>query len=98
MLHEIGSAAEQSVLFEAPHRIRALLAALARVLEPARRVVVGRELTKKFESISAQPASTLASTGAEERGEYVVIIDAAAEPPPVLDEEAVVGSRPCWMN
>ena len=52
LLHQIGSAAEPSVLFEAPHRIRAVLDALARVLEPGRRVVLCRELTKKFESIT----------------------------------------------
>ena len=76
LLCEIGSADEPSVLFEAPHRIRALVDALARVLEPERRVVVGRELTKKFESITAQPASTLAGSALDERGEYGIVIDA----------------------
>jgi 16S rRNA (cytidine1402-2'-O)-methyltransferase len=77
LLREVASAGEPSVLFEAPHRIRAMVDALARVLEPDRRVVVGRELTKKFESITAQPASKLASSALEERGEYVIVIDAA---------------------
>ncbi len=56
---------------------------------PERRVVIARELTKKFESISAHPAAALAALAAEERGEYVVIIDAAAEAAAsVLDDAA----------
>ena len=41
--------------------------------------MIARELTKKFESISAYPAAALAALAAEERGEYVVIVDAATE-------------------
>jgi 16S rRNA (cytidine1402-2'-O)-methyltransferase len=45
------------VLFEAPHRIRALTALLAQALQPARRVVIARELSKKFETISVHAAA-----------------------------------------
>jgi 16S rRNA (cytidine1402-2'-O)-methyltransferase len=78
-LRQLAAEPDASVLFEAPHRIRALLAALAGLLAADRRVVVARELTKKFESIAAYPAAALAALAAEERGEYVVIIDAATE-------------------
>ncbi len=78
-LRQVAADPDASVLFEAPHRIRALLAALAGLLAADRRVVIAREITKKFESISAHPAATLADLAAEERGEYVVIIDASTE-------------------
>ena len=64
------------VLFEAPHRVRELLALLGTVLEPARRVVLARELTKKFETIEVHRAGDLPALNADERGEYVVLVDA----------------------
>ena len=69
------------LLFEAPHRVRDLLALLAEVLEPDRRVVLARELTKKFETVSVHRAHDLASLEADERGEYVVLVDARADAP-----------------
>jgi 16S rRNA (cytidine1402-2'-O)-methyltransferase len=63
------------VLFEAPHRIRALLALLAATLAPDRRVVLARELTKKFEAVTVHAAGALADLEADERGEYVVLVD-----------------------
>ena len=63
------------VLFEAPHRIADLLVLLGAVLAPNRRVVLARELTKKFEAVSVYTASELSSVRAEERGEYVVLVD-----------------------
>ncbi len=67
------------VLFEAPHRIADLLALLTSVLAPARRVVLARELSKKFETVSVHRASELGAQRVEERGEYVVLIDVEAE-------------------
>jgi len=80
-------AAESSpfVLFEAPHRVRELLALMAEVLAPTRRVVLARELTKKFETIEAHLAGELAALEADERGEYVVLVDAGAEDVADLD-------------
>jgi len=77
LLQSIGANVGATVLFEAPHRITALLHDLARTLAPQRRVVVARELTKKFESIRAWQAADLAQADIDERGEYVVIVDAA---------------------
>jgi 16S rRNA (cytidine1402-2'-O)-methyltransferase len=73
------------VLFEAPHRIRELLALLATAIAGSRRVVLARELTKKFETIGAYEASELASLAAEERGEYVVLVDAGDDTAPDVD-------------
>jgi 16S rRNA (cytidine1402-2'-O)-methyltransferase len=77
LLRDIASSDEATVLFEAPHRIRALQGELSHVLPPDRRVVVARELTKKFETISVYTAAALADLDPEERGEYVIVIDAA---------------------
>lgn len=67
------------VLFEAPHRVRELLALMAGVLEPARRIVLARELTKKFETIEVHRAADLGALSPDERGEYVVLVDASEE-------------------
>ena len=86
-LREIAADAGATILFEAPHRIAALVADLAAVLAPDRRVVLARELTKRFESVTALPARALATCLPEERGEYVVIVDAADDvAPAALDD------------
>jgi 16S rRNA (cytidine1402-2'-O)-methyltransferase len=69
------------VLLEAPHRIEALAAALA-VLGP-RRVTVGRELTKQFETVATMPAQALpawlAADAQRTRGEFVVVLHAGVQ-------------------
>jgi 16S rRNA (cytidine1402-2'-O)-methyltransferase len=88
LLRSLAATDDAAVLLEAPHRIRALARALAAALAPDRRVVLARELTKKFESISACTAAALAGNELEERGEYVVVIDAARrQAPQVLGEQ-----------
>jgi 16S rRNA (cytidine1402-2'-O)-methyltransferase len=67
------------VLFEAPHRIAALLRLLTKVAQPQRRVVLARELSKKFETISAYRVDQLTEVPVEERGEYVIVVDAAGQ-------------------
>ena len=68
------------VLYEAPHRIDATLAALAEHV-PARRVLIGRELTKLFEQIVVLPAaeapSWLAADPAHGKGEFVLVVEGA---------------------
>ena len=70
------------VLYEAPHRVRATVAELAAALGGARELVVARELTKKFETITRLPlgdaAAWLAAEPNRERGEFVLAIDAPA--------------------
>jgi 16S rRNA (cytidine1402-2'-O)-methyltransferase len=82
LVRSLAAASDAAVLFEAPHRIRALARTLAIGLASDRRVILARELTKKFESISACTAAELASDELEERGEYVVVIDAAGRQAP----------------
>ncbi len=64
------------VLLEAPHRILALAQALQ--LLGARRVTVGRELTKQFEQIETLPAQDLFAWLTErperQKGEFVLVV------------------------
>ena len=71
-LHEIAQSARPVILFESVHRIRKLLAELA---ESKMRVVVCRELTKKFETVYRGTAAEVleALTAMETKGEFVVI-------------------------
>jgi 16S rRNA (cytidine1402-2'-O)-methyltransferase len=69
--------ARTQVVFEAPHRIQALLQALAQAA-PTRTVTLCRELTKQFETIVTCAASALPDWQAEdpnrERGEFVLVL------------------------
>ena len=83
-LAERAGAAAAQVLFEAPHRIESLAAALGEAC-PQRRVTICRELTKQFETVATLPASALAAwLGAEAnrtRGEFVVVLHGLAREP-----------------
>ncbi len=87
-LAAIVRAAATQIVFEAPHRIEALLEALAAEC-PARTVTLSRELTKQFETIVTMPAHALpAWIGADDnrtRGEFVLVLHAIA-----VDESARV--------
>jgi 16S rRNA (cytidine1402-2'-O)-methyltransferase len=69
------------VLYEAPHRIMETVEALSRLFEPARQIVLARELTKLFEEIHRCPLSEanawLAADSYRQKGEYVLLIDGA---------------------
>ena len=82
------------VLFESPHRIADLANDLA-ALAPARRITVGRELTKQFEDIASMPAEHLPrwlNAADRQRGEFALVLHAperdadvgSALTPPVL--------------
>ncbi|MGD0536643.1 MAG: 16S rRNA (cytidine(1402)-2'-O)-methyltransferase [Verrucomicrobiota bacterium] len=72
------------VLYESPYRVERLLEELSAVL-PARRVVLARELTKKFEEfLAGRPAELLAHMRQRTcKGEFVVLVapPGAAEAP-----------------
>jgi 16S rRNA (cytidine1402-2'-O)-methyltransferase len=84
------------VLFEAPHRIADLIALLSTVLAPGRRVVLARELSKKFETVSVHKASELTALRIEERGEYVVLVDMA--PATDIDPADIDPSVARWLT
>lgn len=64
------------VMYEAPHRIRALLADMATVLGD-RRVVIARELTKVHEELVVRPISEYLADIKEPVGEYTLVLQAA---------------------
>ena len=72
------------VFYEAPHRIRECLAALAEVLGEARRIVIGRELTKLFETVHRTTlAESLLWIDADlnhQRGEFALAVEGAQQP------------------
>jgi len=78
------------VLFEAPHRIAELLAALAEGA-PARCVTLCRELSKQFETIVTRPAGELpvwlAADPNHARGEFVLVLHAL--PPEAVAADAL---------
>jgi 16S rRNA (cytidine1402-2'-O)-methyltransferase len=83
---------ESIVLFEAPHRVGALVDAAADVM-PTRRVTLARELTKQFEEVVTLEASAapawLAADANRSRGEFVLVLHAvAAEETAALDAAA----------
>ncbi len=70
------------VLFEAPHRIKDLLALLAELC-PTQDLTLCRELTKQFETVHTAPAAGLpdwlAADAQRERGEFVLVLHAAPQ-------------------
>ncbi len=78
-LSALASTPHAQVLFEAPHRIEALAAALAEACA-ARVVTVCRELTKQFETVASMPANALpawfAADANRSRGEFVLVVHA----------------------
>ena len=69
------------VLYESPHRIEQTVADLADALEPQRTVVIGRELTKRFEQVHRCTAGELPgwlqADPDRRRGEFVLVFEAA---------------------
>jgi 16S rRNA (cytidine1402-2'-O)-methyltransferase len=72
------------VLFEAPHRIQALVALLAELC-PEQNLTLCRELTKQFETVHTAKAGAmpawLAADAQRERGEFVLVLHAAPTRP-----------------
>jgi|ERR1700722_8851069 len=66
------------VLYESPYRVEKLLVELAELM-PERRVVLARELTKKFEEFASGTAGELLELGKGRtwKGEFVVLVSGA---------------------
>jgi 16S rRNA (cytidine1402-2'-O)-methyltransferase len=69
------------VFYEAPHRIVETIDALLLAFGPERHVVIGRELTKLFETVHrcplAEAPAWLAEDANRQRGEFVVLVEGA---------------------
>mgnify|MGYP000761663307 FL=1 len=72
-----------------------MLEDLGAALTPERRIVVARELTKKFETITSLTAADLSEwiKTHEPRGEYVVLVD--EEP---MKEETLSVQEEAWLK
>jgi 16S rRNA (cytidine1402-2'-O)-methyltransferase len=92
-LETLATEARTLVLYEAPQRIEASLADLAKVLGPDREATVARELTKLHETLYHGTLGELAALAGTEpnlaRGEIVIVVAgapaAAAEATPDVD-------------
>ncbi|MBU3612569.1 16S rRNA (cytidine(1402)-2'-O)-methyltransferase [Polynucleobacter sp. MG-27-Goln-C1] len=77
LIQDIRSNSKTSIFFESPHQIRETLTTLSKELEPERQVLVGRELTKKFEQLVTLTAADIPEwlENAESlKGEFIVLI------------------------
>lgn len=87
VLESLASTTLPVVFFEAPHRIRETLAAMAGTLGASRRVLVLREITKRFEEIHecalGDALAWLDADANRERGEFVLV----AHPAPAASRE-----------
>ncbi|MGH9064131.1 MAG: 16S rRNA (cytidine(1402)-2'-O)-methyltransferase, partial [Acidimicrobiales bacterium] len=92
-----------TVIYEAPHRLAATLAALSEACGPVRHVAVVRELTKVHEEVwRGTLAGALARTDeVPARGEHTIVLAGAPEPSPPGEDEveeavaaALAGGRP----
>lgn len=73
------------VMYETPHRLKECFKVLTELTkdQPSRRIMVGRELTKRFEEIGlmaiAELLEWLAADKQREKGEFVLVIEAPSE-------------------
>jgi 16S rRNA (cytidine1402-2'-O)-methyltransferase len=83
-LAELAGERRTTVLFEAPHRVRQMVADLVEALGPLRRVAVARELTKAYEETwrGSLGDAVVHLAEREPRGEYVLVVAGAPPPPP----------------
>ena len=98
LIHDIRSSAKTSIFFESPHHIKETLLVLANALEPDRQIVVGRELTKKFEQIISVRASAIPQwleTASSLKGEFIILV---AGRPANTDEAPEHASLLLWAN
>ena len=94
LLDAAGRSGLPLVLFEAPHRIRTLLASLERAA-PAGRVALCRELTKLHEEVLVGTPAEVAAALREPRGELTLVVSGlavSAERAQPFDVLALVGA------
>jgi len=98
LIHDIRSSAKTSIFFESPHHIKETLLVLANALEPDRQIVVGRELTKKFEqiiSVRAREIPRWLEAASSLKGEFIILV---AGRPASADEAPEHASLLLWAN
>jgi len=88
-LAELAQEPRTMVFFEAPHRTRAALAAMAAEWGEARMAAVCRELTKTYEEVRRGSLGDLVKGSAEIRGEVTIVV-AGAHPGAVEVDSAAL--------
>lgn len=80
-LKKLGARGGLHLFFESPHRIKECVKALVKSYSD-NQIVIGRELTKKFETLYRGTVAEVAEriAGEEPRGEYVLALDLGEEP------------------
>lgn len=82
------------IVYEAPHRILDLLQDIQKIFGAERKVVIARELTKKFETILsgtvAEVLAVIETDANQQRGEFVVLIEGAASVPSIVPSEKLL--------
>ncbi len=82
---ELRHASQTVILYEASHRIMATLADAITILGPEREAAIGRELTKRHETLLHGPLEqlqeSLRQSPNQRKGEFVLLIAAAPAPP-----------------
>ncbi|MBI5729316.1 MAG: 16S rRNA (cytidine(1402)-2'-O)-methyltransferase [Candidatus Magasanikbacteria bacterium] len=73
---ELAAIENTVVFYESGHRIQKCLGELQEVLVQDRGLVICRELTKKFETLYRTTARKLSELTMDERGEFVIVINA----------------------
>ena len=99
LLTEIARERKTCILYEAPHKLRATLDDLHRVLGGERVVSFCRELTKLHEEVLRMPiADALTYYNAHEpRGEFVLVIDGAPAEKEILTLEDAVSVAQAYI-
>lgn len=99
-LKDLAKVDATAIIFESPRRVKQTLGILCE-LDPDRRMVLCRELTKKFEEIIRGTAETLARDVPEEgvRGEVVLVLDRPTQKSPdAKDIKAMLVERLADMS
>ncbi len=96
VLAELADQTALLVFYEAPHRVADCVVDLCTALGGARRMVIGRELTKIHETLHHcrldEAAAWLQADDNHRRGEFVLVVEGAdaASAPEAVDVEAVL--------
>ncbi|WP_277630269.1 16S rRNA (cytidine(1402)-2'-O)-methyltransferase [Atopococcus tabaci] len=81
-LEELNRRRETFILYESPHRLKTVLQAMRKAFGPERKIVLAREVTKRFEEFSRGTLEEAVawSKDNEIRGEFCIIVEGNDNP------------------